>query len=60
MTDPPIAASSFCVVPGCSDHATRSRIVVTGPETTATVDVCEKHADEELDINQLDLGNWGE
>ncbi len=58
--DRPIAATSFCVVVGCSDPDTRTRVIVTGPETQLEVQVCAKHAEVELDINDLDLGEWGE
>jgi hypothetical protein len=60
MADEPIASHSFCVVAGCTDPATRSRLMMVGPETERQVEVCEKHAEGELDINQLDLGEWGE
>jgi hypothetical protein len=59
-SDKPIAASSFCVVEGCSDPETRPRWVMTDPETKREVLVCSKHAEVELDINSLDLGEWGE
>lgn len=58
--DKPIAATSFCVVEGCTDPATRSRWIMTGPETKREIEVCPKHEDGELDINRLDLGDWGE
>lgn len=58
--DKPIAASSFCVVEGCTDPATRTRLIVTGPEVERQVGVCAKHETGDLDINSLDLGDWGE
>lgn len=58
--DKPIAATSFCVVPGCTDPATRTRLVMTGPEVERQVGVCQKHEEGELDINDLGLGDWGE
>jgi len=56
----PIAATSFCVVEGCTDPASRTRLIVTGPEIQREIEVCWKHEDVELDINSLDLGDWGE
>lgn len=58
--DKPIAATSFCVVEGCTDPATRARLIVTGPEAKREIGVCWKHEEGELDINSLDLGDWGE
>ncbi len=58
--DKPIAATSFCVVNGCTDTATRSRWIMTGPETQREIEVCWKHEEGELDINDLELGDWGE
>lgn len=58
--DRPIAATSFCVVPGCTDLATRERTIVEGPDVERQIAVCWKHEDGELDINSLELGDWGE
>jgi hypothetical protein len=61
MTDDrPIAATSYCVVIGCSDPDTRPRLIVTGPETELEVEVCAMHSETDLDINDLELGEWGE
>jgi len=60
MTDEPIASHSFCVVAGCTDPGVRTRWIMTGPERRLEVEVCEKHEKGDLDINQLDLGEWGE
>lgn len=58
--DQPIATHSFCVVEGCTDPAVRQRWVMPIPDRSVEVGVCEKHAEGELDINSLDLGDWGE
>lgn len=33
---------------------------MTGPEVSREIAVCWKHEDGELDINDLELGEWGE
>lgn len=60
MTDEPIASHSFCVVAGCTDPAVRQRWVMPHPDEKIEVGVCEKHTEGELDINDLELGDWGE
>jgi hypothetical protein len=60
MSDEPIAARSFCVVEGCTDKATHTRQIGTGPDSTREIEVCWKHESGELDINSLELGDWGE
>lgn len=60
MTDEPIASHSFCVVAGCTDPAVRQRWVMPHPDDKVEVGVCEKHTEGELDINDLELGDWGE
>lgn len=55
--DKPIAATSFCEVAGCTDAATRSRWVVAG--MNREIQVCEKHGEGELSIDDLDQ-DWGE
>jgi hypothetical protein len=48
------------VVPGCTDLATRERTIVQGPDVEHQIAVCWKHEAGELDINSLELGDWGE
>lgn len=60
MSDEPIASHSYCVVAGCTDPATHSRWVMPRPDEKLEVGVCLKHQTGDLDINDLELGDWGE
>lgn len=54
MTDEPIASHSFCVVAGCSAPGTTTRWMNAPDGGRRQVDVCWKHEDNALTIDDLD------
>lgn len=54
MSDEPIASHSFCVVAGCTGHATTSRWVDVTSGDRHQVVVCWKHEGGELSLQDLD------
>lgn len=60
MADETTAAPESCLIPGCTDPATRERMIHIGPSIDRIFLVCDKHETGDIDINSLDLGEWGE
>jgi len=54
MTDEPIASHSFCVVAGCNAPATTSRSISVSDGEKKEVEVCWKHEDNVLTMQDLD------
>ena len=54
MSDEPIATHSFCVVAGCTGHATTARWITVGEGEQQQVEVCWKHEDNALTMDDLD------
>jgi hypothetical protein len=54
MSDEPIASHSFCVVAGCTGHATTSRWVDVKDGDRHRIAVCWKHETGEITLKDLD------